>query len=163
LKGCLLFGPPGVGKTHIVRALAKECGARMMSVQPSHVVDMYFGESEKLVRAVFSLARQLSPCIVFIDELDAVFSERSNGNGCSADKAQRAIVTEFLQEMDGILSKQDSVIVIGATNRPFDLDEAILRRLPQRILVELPGEAQREGQFNLSYLACLTLIMLQQF
>ncbi|KAI0028621.1 hypothetical protein K488DRAFT_58139 [Vararia minispora EC-137] len=143
MKGLLLFGPPGVGKTHVVRALAKECGARMLSVQPSHIIDMWLGESEKRVRAVFSLARRLSPCVMFIDELDAMFSERA-ANSSSASKAYRAIVTEFLQEMDGISSKRDNVIVVGATNRPFDLDDAVLRRLPLRIMVELPGEIQRE-------------------
>ncbi|KAI0027155.1 P-loop containing nucleoside triphosphate hydrolase protein [Vararia minispora EC-137] len=145
MKGLLLFGPPGVGKTHVVRALAKECGARMLSVQPSHITQKYMGEDEKHVRAVFSLARRLSPCVVFIDELDAMFPERAAYPSPAAN-AYRAIVTEFLQEMDGILSKQDNVIVVGATNRPFDLDDAILRRLPLRIMVELPGESQREGK-----------------
>ncbi|KAI0027797.1 P-loop containing nucleoside triphosphate hydrolase protein, partial [Vararia minispora EC-137] len=146
MKGLLLFGPPGVGKTHVIRALAKECGVRMISVQPSHITQMYMGEDEKHVRAVFSLARRLSPCVVFIDELDAMFPERALAAcSSSATHAQRAITTQFLQEMDGILSKQDSVIVVGATNRPFDLDDAILRRLPLRVMVELPDEVQREG------------------
>ncbi|KAI0026902.1 P-loop containing nucleoside triphosphate hydrolase protein, partial [Vararia minispora EC-137] len=143
MKGLLLFGPPGVGKTHVIRALAKECGARMLSVQPSHIRQMCMGEDEKHVRAVFSLARRLSPCVVFIDELDAMFPERA-ASPSSAAHAQRVIVAEFLQEMDGILSRQDNVVVVGATNRPFDLDDAILRRLPLRIMVELPDEAQRE-------------------
>ncbi|KAI0027897.1 hypothetical protein K488DRAFT_60169 [Vararia minispora EC-137] len=143
MNGLLLFGPPGVGKTHVIRALAKECGARMLAVQPSHIIHMYIGEGEKHVRAVFSLARRLSPCVMFIDELDAMFPERA-ADPSSASKAYRAIVTEFLQEMDGLLSKEDNVIVVGATNRPFDLDDAVLRRLPLRVMVELPDESQRE-------------------
>ena len=105
----------------------------------------YVGEGEKLVRAVFSLARKLSPCVVFIDELDALFGariSRDTGGGI----AHRGVITEFMQEMDGLKSSKDNVIVIGATNRPFDLDDAVLRRLPRRLLVDLPGEKEREGE-----------------
>ena len=103
------------------------------------------GEGEKLVRAVFSLARRLSPCVVFIDELDALFGARlSRVSGNSL--AHRGVITEFMQEMDGLKSKKDdNIIVIGATNRPFDLDDAILRRLPRRLLVDLPGEKERDA------------------
>lgn len=110
------------------------------------IVVQYVGEGEKLVRAVFSLARKLSPCVVFIDELDALFGarvSRESGGGM----AHRGVITEFMQEMDGLRSsKDDNVIVIGATNRPFDLDDAVLRRLPRRLLVDLPGEKEREGK-----------------
>ena len=98
------------------------------------------------MRAVFSLARKLSPCVVFIDELDALFGariSRDTGGGI----AHRGVITEFMQEMDGLKSSKDNVIVIGATNRPFDLDDAVLRRLPRRLLVDLPGEKEREGGF----------------
>ncbi|KAI0079953.1 AAA-domain-containing protein [Panus rudis PR-1116 ss-1] len=142
MTGCLLFGPPGTGKTLVVRALAKEAGCRMLIIQPSDVMDMYYGEAEKLVRAAFALARRLAPCVVFIDEIDALFGARERGGG---DYAHRGTITEFMQEMDGLRSsKEDNVIVIGATNRPFDLDDAVLRRLPRRILVDLPGERERE-------------------
>ncbi|KAI0928566.1 hypothetical protein AcW1_005770 [Taiwanofungus camphoratus] len=145
MTGCLLFGPPGTGKTLVVRALAKEAGCRMLAISPSDVMDMYVGEGEKLVRSVFSLARRLSPCVVFIDEIDALFGarvSRETGGGI----AHRGVITEFMQEMDGLKSsKEDNVIVIGATNRPFDLDDAVLRRLPRRLLVDLPGEKEREG------------------
>ncbi|KAH9926228.1 uncharacterized protein B0H18DRAFT_1085140 [Fomitopsis serialis] len=143
MTGCLLFGPPGTGKTLVVRALAKEAGCRMLAIKPSDVMDMYVGEGEKLVRAVFTLARKLSPCVVFIDELDALFGariSRDTGGGI----AHRGVITEFMQEMDGLKSSKDNVIVIGATNRPFDLDDAVLRRLPRRLLVDLPGEKERE-------------------
>ncbi|KAJ7156035.1 hypothetical protein C8R43DRAFT_998942 [Mycena crocata] len=144
MTGCLLFGPPGTGKTLVVRALAKEAGCRMMAIAPSDVMDMYVGEGEKLVKAVFSVARKIAPCVVFLDEIDALFGARVSGREGSAF-AHRGVLTEFMQEMDGLRSsKDDSVIVIGATNRPYDLDDAVLRRLPRRLLVDLPGEPERE-------------------
>jgi ATP-dependent 26S proteasome regulatory subunit len=164
MTGCLLFGPPGTGKTLVVRALAKEAGCRMLVVSPSDVMDMvsttfffffgtvvdialqYVGEGEKLVRAVFSLARKLSPCVVFLDEIDALFGARMSARESGSALAHRGVITEFMQEMDGLKSsKEHNVIVIGATNRPFDLDDAVLRRLPRRLLVDLPGEKEREG------------------
>jgi len=116
----------------------------MMAVNPSDVLDMYLGEGEKLVRAVFSLARRISPCVVFLDEIDALFGARTSSHSGSAF-AHRSVITQFMQEMDGLKSSKDHrVIVIGATNRPFDLDDAVLRRLPRRLLVDLPGEKERE-------------------
>ena len=106
----------------------------------------YVGEGEKLVRSVFSLARRLAPCVVFIDEIDALFGARSSSRDTGSGVAHRGVITEFMQEMDGLkTSNTDNVIVIGATNRPFDLDDAVLRRLPRRLLVDLPGESEREG------------------
>lgn len=106
----------------------------------------YVGEGEKLVKAVFSLARKLSPCVVFLDEIDALFGARMSARESGGAFAHRGVITEFMQEMDGLKSsKEDSVIVIGATNRPFDLDDAVLRRLPRRLLVDLPGDKEREG------------------
>ncbi|KAF8797953.1 AAA-domain-containing protein [Phlegmacium glaucopus] len=145
MTGCLLFGPPGTGKTLVVRALAKEAGCRMLAISPSDVMDMYVGEGEKLVKAVFSLARRLSPCVVFLDEIDALFGARMSTRESGGAFAHRGVITEFMQEMDGLKSsKDDNVIVIGATNRPFDLDDAVLRRLPRRLLVDLPGEQERQ-------------------
>ncbi|KAK2466983.1 hypothetical protein APHAL10511_001241 [Amanita phalloides] len=145
MTGCLLFGPPGTGKTLVVRALAKEAGCRMMMISPSDVMDMYVGEGEKLVKAVFSLARKLAPCVIFLDEIDALFGARMSTRESGGAFAHRGVITEFMQEMDGLKSSQeDRVIVIGATNRPFDLDDAVLRRLPRRLLVDLPGERERE-------------------
>jgi ATP-dependent 26S proteasome regulatory subunit len=162
MTGCLLFGPPGTGKTLVVRALAKEAGCRMLAISPSDVMDMvcdskallesgltfpkYVGEGEKLVRSVFSLARRLAPCVVFIDEIDALFGARSSSRDTGGGFVHRGVITEFMQEMDGLkTSNADNVIVIGATNRPFDLDDAVLRRLPRRLLIDLPGESEREG------------------
>ncbi|KAF9567522.1 AAA-domain-containing protein [Agrocybe pediades] len=145
MTGCLLFGPPGTGKTLAVRALAKEAGCRMLAISPSDVMDMYVGEGEKLVRSVFSLARKLSPCVVFLDEIDALFGARMSARESGSAFAHRGVITEFMQEMDGLKSsKEDNVIVIGATNRPFDLDDAVLRRLPRRLMVDLPGEKERK-------------------
>lgn len=104
------------------------------------------GEGEKLVKAVFSLARRLSPCVVFLDEIDALFGARMSNRESGGAVAHRGVITEFMQEMDGLKSStDDNVIVIGATNRPFDLDDAVLRRLPRRLLVDLPGEQERQG------------------
>ncbi|WVN90364.1 uncharacterized protein L203_105600 [Cryptococcus depauperatus CBS 7841] len=146
--GALLFGPPGTGKTLLARAVAAESGARMLAIQPSDVNDMYVGEGEKLVKAVFSLARRLSPCVVFLDEVDALFGARIS-RGSSGSMSHNLILTEFMQEMDGLSSaianKDKRVVVISATNRPFDLDDAVLRRLPRRLLVDLPGVEERKA------------------
>jgi hypothetical protein len=151
-SGALLFGPPGTGKTLLARALANESGARMLAIQPSDINNMYLGESEKAVKAVFSVARKLSPCILFIDEVDALFSSRQSSNGSGGLLAHNQILTEFMQEIDGLSSaianQEHRIVVIGATNRPFDLDDAVLRRLPRRILVDLPGVDDRKGLFR---------------
>lgn len=95
---------------------------------------------------MFSLARRLSPCVVFIDEIDSLFGARMSSRETGGALAHRGVITEFMSEMDGLRSSsQDQrVIVIGATNRPFDLDDAVLRRLPRRLLVDLPGERERK-------------------
>ena len=101
------------------------------------------------VKAVFSLARRLSPCVVFLDEVDALFGARSSRGSGFGNKAHDQVLTEFMQEMDGLSSagvnKDKRVVVMGATNRPFDLDDAVLRRLPRRLLVDLPGPEDRKG------------------
>ena len=99
-----------------------------------------------MVKAVFSLARRLSPCVVFIDEIDSLFGARVSSRETGGAMAHRGVITEFMSEMDGLRSSsQDQrVVVIGATNRPFDLDDAVLRRLPRRLLVDLPGEKERK-------------------
>lgn len=101
------------------------------------------------MKAVFGLARRLSPCVVFLDEIDALFGARSSARDSGGAMAHRGVITEFMQEMDGLKSQsgvEERVVVIGATNRPFDLDDAVLRRLPRRLLVDLPGEKEREGE-----------------
>ncbi|KAK8861292.1 hypothetical protein IAR55_002111 [Kwoniella newhampshirensis] len=146
--GALLFGPPGTGKTLLARAVAAESGARMLAIQPSDVNDMYVGEGEKLVKAVFSLARRLSPCVVFLDEVDALFGARIS-RGSAGSMSHNLLLTEFMQEMDGLSSaianKDKRLVVVGATNRPYDLDDAVMRRLPRRLLVDLPGVEGRKA------------------
>lgn len=148
-SGALLFGPPGTGKTLLARAIAAESGARMLAIQPSDVNDMWVGEGEKLVKAVFSLARRMSPCVIFLDEVDSLFGARSARDSSGGSKAHNQVLTEFMQEMDGLTSsaanREKRVVVVGATNRPFDLDDAILRRLPRRLLVDLPGLDDRKA------------------
>lgn len=88
----------------------------------------------------------MSPCVIFLDEIDALFGSRSSSRETGGALAHHGVITEFMQEMDGLRTNRDTnVIVIGATNRPFDLDDAILRRLPRRLLIDLPGVKEREG------------------
>lgn len=101
---------------------------------------MYVGEGEKNIRAIFSLAKKLAPCIVFIDEADAILGARSSGNHRTT---HRELINQFLREWDGMTEL--SAFIMVATNRPFDLDEASLRRLPRRLLVDLPVEKDREA------------------
>jgi SpoVK/Ycf46/Vps4 family AAA+-type ATPase len=102
------------------------------------------------VRAVFSLARRLSPCVVFIDEVDSLFGARSAKDSSGSGRSHNQLLTEFMQEMDGlnsaITNREQRVVVVGATNRPFDLDEAVLRRLPRRLLIDLPRQEDRKGE-----------------
>ncbi|KAG1437398.1 hypothetical protein G6F56_013129 [Rhizopus delemar] len=115
----------------LAKAVAKESGSRMLDIQASDVYDMYVGQGEKNVRAVFSLARKLSPCVVFIDEVDSLMSKRGSDH---SSKSHREIINQFMVEWDGLSSDNTGVIVMAATNRPFDLDDAVLRRMPRRIL-----------------------------
>ncbi|KAI9034521.1 P-loop containing nucleoside triphosphate hydrolase protein [Hyaloraphidium curvatum] len=137
--GVLLFGPPGTGKTFLAKCVARSGGARFMNVALSDVFDKYVGEGEKNVKAVFTLARKLAPCVVFIDEVDALFGRRKGDTFAS----RREVMNEFMGEWDGIGGGNSGVIIMAATNRPFDLDDAILRRMPRRILVDLPNEESR--------------------
>ncbi|KAJ3277569.1 hypothetical protein HK104_003197, partial [Borealophlyctis nickersoniae] len=138
--GILLFGPPGTGKTMLARAVAGESGANFLNVQMSHVSSMWVGENEKNVRALFSLARKLKPCVIFVDEIDALLRGRQGHQPSWVTNT----INEFMMEWDGVQSDPSGVIVVGATNRPFDLDEAVLRRLPRRILVDLPDKGERQ-------------------
>ena len=140
IPGLLLYGPPGTGKTLLAKAVAKESGATVLEISGSDVYDMYVGEGEKNVRAIFSLAKKLTPCVVFIDEADAIFGSR----GTSTNRtSHRELINQFLREWDGMSDL--SAFIMVATNRPFDLDDAVLRRLPRRLLVDLPTEKDREA------------------
>ncbi|MCJ1480769.1 hypothetical protein MMC06_000924 [Schaereria dolodes] len=140
IPGLLLYGPPGTGKTLLAKAVAKESGATVLEISGSDVYDMYIGEGEKNVRAIFTLAKKLSPCIVFIDEADAIFGSRGTSNNRTS---HRELINQFLREWDGM--DDLSAFIMVATNRPFDLDDAVLRRLPRRLLVDLPLEKDREA------------------
>ena len=140
IPGLLLYGPPGTGKTLLAKAVAKESGATVLEVSGAELNEMYVGEGEKNVRALFSLAKKLTPCVVFIDECDAVFSARGSGQ---RRVSHRDILNQFLREWDGMSNDAGSAFIMMATNRPFDLDDAVLRRLPRRLLVDLPSENDR--------------------
>ncbi|PGH12830.1 hypothetical protein AJ79_04054 [Helicocarpus griseus UAMH5409] len=138
IPGLLLYGPPGTGKTMLAKAVARQSGATVLEVSGSEVYNMYVGEGEKNVKAIFTLAKKLSPCVVFIDEADAIFGSRVQG---SSRTTHREIINQFLREWDGL--NDLSAFIMVATNRPFDLDDAVLRRLPRRLLVDLPTEKDR--------------------
>ncbi|KAG0226670.1 hypothetical protein BGW41_004110 [Actinomortierella wolfii] len=154
LPGMLLFGPPGTGKTLLAKAVAKESGARMLEIKASDVFDMYVGEGEKNVAAIFSLARKLAPCVIFLDEVDSIFRARGSagsfGGGGGSHASQREILNQFMVEWDGIRSsgQNQGIVVMASTNRPFELDDAVVRRLPRRILVDLPDERARAQILN---------------
>jgi ATP-dependent 26S proteasome regulatory subunit len=141
IPGMLLYGPPGTGKTLLAKAVARESGATVLEVSGSDIYDMYVGEGEKNVRAIFTLAKKLSPCVVFIDEADAIFGSRNQSR--NRFSSHRELINQFLREWDGM--NEMSAFIMVATNRPFDLDDAVLRRLPRRLLVDLPIEQDREA------------------
>ncbi|KAJ6440830.1 survival motor neuron protein (SMN) domain-containing protein [Purpureocillium lavendulum] len=144
IPGCLLYGPPGTGKTMLAKAVAKESGANMLEISGATINDKWVGESEKLIRAVFTLAKRLSPCVVFIDEADSLLANRSM---FSNRPSHREHINQFLKEWDGM--EETNAFIMVATNRPFDLDDAVLRRLPRKILVDLPLKEDRAAILRL--------------
>ncbi|KAL6783919.1 SPAST1 [Auxenochlorella protothecoides x Auxenochlorella symbiontica] len=140
-RGLLLYGPPGNGKTLLAKALAHEAQATFFNISAASLTSKWHGEAEKLVRALFRVAAAAAPSIIFIDEIDSVLSAR---RGDEHD-ASRRLKTEFLSAFDGVASGGAHLLVLGATNRPWDLDEAVVRRLPKRIYVPLPGAEGRRA------------------
>ncbi|KAI9795025.1 MAG: hypothetical protein M1816_000045 [Peltula sp. TS41687] len=144
-SGVLLYGPPGCGKTMLAKALAHESGASFINLHISTLTEKWYGDSNKLVNAVFSLARKLQPAIVFIDEIDAVLGTRRSGE----HEASGMVKAEFMTHWDGLLSANPAnepqrILILGATNRIQDIDDAILRRMPKRFPVSLPSAKHRK-------------------
>uniref|UniRef100_A0A2A4J8M5 AAA+ ATPase domain-containing protein n=1 Tax=Heliothis virescens TaxID=7102 RepID=A0A2A4J8M5_HELVI len=140
-KGVLLHGPPGCGKTLIAKATAKEANMSFINLDVSLLTDKWYGETQKLAAAVFSLAVKLQPCIVFIDEIESFLRTRTQHD----HEATAMMKTQFMSLWDGLITEPTcTVIIMGATNRPQDLDKAIQRRMPATFHVPMPSETQRE-------------------
>lgn len=141
-KGLLLYGPPGNGKTLLAKALAAEMpDAKFFNISASSLTSKWVGEGEKMVRALFTIAREMQPCIIFMDEVDSLLSSRSSNEG----DAIKRLKTEFLVQFDGAgTNKEDKVTIVAATNLPHELDEAVLRRFPKRIMLPPPDDIARQ-------------------
>lgn len=140
--GLLLYGPPGCGKTHLARATAGEIGANFYILSLNEVLSMWLGESEKQLAKLFKTARETAPSVIFIDEVDALGAKRSDFQNAST----RAIVSQFLVEMDGVVTNNDKVMVLGATNMPWNVDSALRRpgRFDKVLFVPPPDKPARE-------------------
>lgn len=137
IKGALLYGPPGTGKTLLVRSIAKSIDSNMLVIDPALINSSHQGVAEKRIRAAFTLAKKLHPCVIFIDEADTLLRRRY-GRGDS-DEA----ITQLLQSMEGLVPEKNGPFVVAATNRPMDLDSAVLRRLPFKVAFGLPDTQAR--------------------
>ncbi len=145
--GILLYGPPGCGKTYIAKATAGQVNAKFINVGLNDILDMYIGNSEKNLHQVFELARQNTPCVLFIDEIDALGASRSD----MKQSAGRNLINQFLQELDGLENDNEGILILGATNAPWQMDAAFRRpgRFDRIIFVPPPDDVARESILQL--------------
>ena len=146
-KGILLYGPPGTGKSYLAKAVATEADLTFFSISSSDLISKWQGESERLVRALFKMAHEApgSRAVIFIDEVDSLCGSRCEGESDSI----RRVKTEFLVQMDGVGKKEGGVLVLGATNVPWELDAAIRRRFEKRVYIPLPEAETRSVIFKM--------------
>jgi SpoVK/Ycf46/Vps4 family AAA+-type ATPase len=145
IPGALLYGPPGTGKTLLAKAVARDSHALMLEVSSADILACRVGESEKIIKKLFALVIKLSPCVVFIDEADALLRGRGKGDIYWV----RTQINQFLREWDGVTTQKKSAFIMVATNRPGDIDDAVLRRLPRRIEIPLPDVSARKEILDL--------------